>query len=443
MKKRTPKPEKAKPATDKSYSGRQKKITKPGKSVESGESTPRTFKKSPSDKSNNKEFKELGFRKNLRKRNNPNGEGSDKEVKKNSSASKNLKSTSSFSDKRENAKRSFNKLGPEDSFREEKKRGSRKTERESKNLRVSYRKDDRLEKTPESGPGKRQYGKSNSRDSKEGEQDRGLKKPFKPYTANKKETPSYKGKKANITKTPSDQETEEIRLNRYIANAGICSRREADELIATGLIRVNEKVITEMGYKVKPGDVIKYENRTLKREKLVYVLLNKPKDFITTTDDPEERKTVMDLVRNACNERIYPVGRLDRNTTGLLLLTNDGDLTEKLAHPSNNIKKLYQVLLDKPITDEDFQKIKEGVVLEDGKAMVDDLSIVVPSGTVLGIEIHIGKNRIVRRIFEHLGYEVLGLDRVIYAGLTKKDLPRGHWRFLTEKEVIQLKHFSS
>ena len=231
-----------------------------------------------------------------------------------------------------------------------------------------------------------------------------------------------------------------IRLNRYISNAGIASRRDADELIASGQITVNGKEITEMGYKVKPSDVVKYGKKILNREKLVYLLLNKPKDFITTTEDPGERKTVMDLVANACEERVYPVGRLDRNTTGLLLLTNDGELAEKLSHPSNEIRKIYQVELDKPITTEHFEEIKNGIELEDGFVKADDLGLVTPDAEVVGIEIHSGKNRIVRRIFEHFGYEVLKLDRTTYAGLNKKDLPRSKWRFLTEKEVIRLKY---
>jgi 23S rRNA pseudouridine2605 synthase len=197
-----------------------------------------------------------------------------------------------------------------------------------------------------------------------------------------------------------------------------------------------------MGYKVKKDDVVKYGKRILNREKLVYVLLNKPKDFLTTTDDPEERKTVMQLVDKACEERIYPVGRLDRNTTGLLLLTNDGELSEKLMHPSHNVKKIYQVDLDKAISQADEAKIREGVTLEDGFAPVDELEVLSADRHILGISIHLGRNRIVRRIFEHLGYKVEKLDRVMYAGLTKKDLPRGNWRYLSEKEVINLKYFS-
>ena len=235
--------------------------------------------------------------------------------------------------------------------------------------------------------------------------------------------------------------SDELRLNRYIANAGICSRREADALIAAGEIRVNGEVVTEMGYKVQPTDTVQYGKTNLNREKLVYVLLNKPKDFITTTEDPEGRRTVMDLVAGASKERIFPVGRLDRNTTGLLLFTNDGEVAQKLSHPSHMNKKIYQVELSKPLTEEHLRQIAEGLELEDGKAIVDDVAVVAGNPHFVGIEIHIGRNRIVRRIFEHLGYEVVALDRVQYAGITKKDLPRGKWRFLSEQEVIRLKYF--
>jgi 23S rRNA pseudouridine2605 synthase len=238
----------------------------------------------------------------------------------------------------------------------------------------------------------------------------------------------------------TERRGDEVRLNRFIANAGICSRRDADKLIEAGEIKVNNKVVTEMGYQVMPTDVVKYGNRRLNREKPAYVLLNKPKDFLTTTDDPQDRKTVMELVKNAGESRIYPVGRLDRNTTGLILLTNDGELADKLTHPSNEIEKIYQAELDKPLTDEDFEKIKEGLQLEDGEVKVDDLAKVTPDGYVIGVKIHSGKNRIVRRIFEHLGYEVTKLDRTTFAGLTKKDLPRGSWRYLTERELVKLKY---
>jgi len=233
-----------------------------------------------------------------------------------------------------------------------------------------------------------------------------------------------------------------IRLNRYISNSGICSRRKADELIEAGVISVNGVVVSELGTKVDPAkDEIRYNDERLKREKMVYILLNKPKDYITTTDDPQERKTVMQLVSKATRERIYPVGRLDRNTTGLLLLTNDGNLAEKLSHPRNNISKIYQVELNRNLTQGDFNKIQFGIELEDGLIKPDDLSFVMgASKKEVGIQIHSGKNRVVRRIFESLGYEVEKLDRVVYANLTKKDLPRGRWRFLEEKEIIQLKH---
>jgi 23S rRNA pseudouridine2605 synthase len=243
---------------------------------------------------------------------------------------------------------------------------------------------------------------------------------------------------------PAEHETGSglIRLNRFIANSGVCSRREADNLIAMGLITVNGTVVTEMGHKISPSDEVRYDNRVLRAEKLVYVLLNKPKGYITTTDDPNERQTVMSLVARAAKERIYPVGRLDRNTTGLLLLTNDGDLADKLSHPSYEVKKIYKVELDKPFIKADFEKVMAGVNLEEGRARIDDLAVISDDKKTVGLEIHIGWNRVVRRIFESLGYQVLKLDRTVYAGLDKKDLPRGHWRYLRPDEVIRLKHFS-
>ena len=232
-------------------------------------------------------------------------------------------------------------------------------------------------------------------------------------------------------------------LNKYISHCGICSRRDAVEIIKEGKVKVNEKVIKEPGFKVTESDNIVFEaKRIFIQKKLVYYLLNKPKDYITTTDDPEGRKTVMDLLGAAPEQRIFPIGRLDRNTTGLLLLTNDGDLTQKLSHPKNNVKKIYQVVLDKPLTKGDFDKIAEGIVLEDGLAPVDELAYTdLKDKREIGIEIHIGRNRIVRRIFESLGYQVKALDRVYYAGLTKKNVQRGKWRELTEKEILFLKHF--
>jgi len=232
-----------------------------------------------------------------------------------------------------------------------------------------------------------------------------------------------------------------IRLNKFIADAGICSRREADKLIESGKIRLNGKLVTELGIKVSPGDLVIYNGEKLKSEKLRYLLLNKPKGFITTADDPQNRRTVMNLVEKACDERIYSVGRLDRNTTGILLFTNDGELTTRLTHPKHGVKKLYHAVLDKPLSKNDLLKIMEGIELEDGIITPDQINWVAdePDKRHIGIELHSGKNRIVRRIFEHVGYEVVRLDRVIFAGLTKKDLPRGRWRFLEEKEVNILK----
>jgi len=231
-----------------------------------------------------------------------------------------------------------------------------------------------------------------------------------------------------------------VRLNKYLANAGICSRREADEFIQAGVVRVNGEVVSELGVKVKPTDTILFHDQAVSIEHKIYILLNKPKDCVTTSDDPQERTTVMDLVKGACAERIYPVGRLDRNTTGVLLLTNDGDLASKLTHPKFEKRKIYQATLDKNIEPEDIQKILDGITLEDCEVKADNCSYVdQDKGNVVGIEIHTGQNRVVRRIFESLGYKVFKLDRVYFAGLTKKNLPRGKWRHLSEKEVGLLK----
>jgi len=230
-----------------------------------------------------------------------------------------------------------------------------------------------------------------------------------------------------------------IRLNKFIANSGVCSRRDADSLIEDGKIKVNGEIITQLGFKVKRSDKVSYKGKNLTPEKFVYVLLNKPKDFITTTQDPQGRRTVMELVSNATEKRILPVGRLDRNTTGLLLFTNDGDLAKRLSHPSHKIQKIYHITLNKPITKNDLDTIAKGVELDDGMVMIDDMAVLDKQKTELGLEIHIGRNRIVRRLFESLGYDVIKLDRTVYAGLTKKDLPRGRWRFLTDKELGILK----
>ncbi|MFY0626178.1 MAG: rRNA pseudouridine synthase [Reichenbachiella sp.] len=233
-----------------------------------------------------------------------------------------------------------------------------------------------------------------------------------------------------------------IRLNKYIANAGICSRRDADALISEGKIKINDKVVTELGRKVEKGDKVKHNGKLIVLQKFAYVLLNKPKAFLTTMDDPQGRPTVMKLVEGSCDERIFPVGRLDRNTTGLLLFSNDGELSQKLTHPKYKIKKIYQVELNKALTSNDANQIADGVKLEDGLVNVDEIVILDESKKNIGIQIHVGKNRIVRRIFESLGYEVTKLDRTMYGNLTKKNLPRGKWRLLTEKEVVLLKNLS-
>ncbi|RXP45199.1 rRNA pseudouridine synthase [Lutibacter sp. HS1-25] len=259
------------------------------------------------------------------------------------------------------------------------------------------------------------------------------------YKSDRKSSISSK-ENSSPKKTASNPETDGIRLNKYIANAGICSRREADVYIAAGNATVNGKVVTEMGYKVQLTDEVRFDGSSINPEAKRYVLLNKPKNFITTMDDDRGRKTVMELVANASKERIYPVGRLDRNTTGLLLFTNDGEMAKKLTHPKHHIQKLYHASLDKKLSMSDLTKISEGFMLDDKRVIVDEISYIMdqPKSEV-GIKIHSGRNRIVRRIFEHFNYSVVKLDRVVFAGLTKKDLPRGHWRHLTEMEVNNLK----
>jgi 23S rRNA pseudouridine2605 synthase len=268
----------------------------------------------------------------------------------------------------------------------------------------------------------------------------GAHKPFnatrKPYDPNAK----YSLKKRIEYKEQHFDPNEPVRLNKFLANAGVCSRREADEFIQAGVVTVNGQVITELGTKVLRTDEVRFHDQPVSIEKKVYVLLNKPKDYVTTSDDPQQRKTVMDLVKDACSERIYPVGRLDRNTTGVLLLTNDGDLASKLTHPKYLKKKIYHVYLDRNVTAHDLQQIAEGITLDDGEIKADDVQYASPTDKKqVGIEIHSGKNRIVRRIFEALGYKVTKLDRVQFAGLTKKNLRRGDWRYLTEEEVDRLR----
>ena len=310
-------------------------------------------------------------------------------------------------------------------------------------------------------PKKRFYGENQSPEQGQGEgQEQGQRRPYGQRPAQSGEGPS-RGKSRRGTHTKKKKSTMPrvkyrepgqrrvtpppppkaydgtIRLNKYIANAGICSRRDADKLIEAGSITVNGKVITQMGFQVHEGDVVTYGGETLRSERKRYFLLNKPKGFITTVDDPQERDTVMQLIDGACRERIYPVGRLDRNTTGLLLFTNDGEMARRLTHPSAGVYKIYQVELDKPVTHATMQQLREGVELEDGFIRVDHVEYVQGAfdKRVVGVELHSGKNRIVRRLFEHFGYEVYKLDRVVFAGLTKKDLPRGRYRELTEKEV--------
>lgn len=248
---------------------------------------------------------------------------------------------------------------------------------------------------------------------------------------------SFKPKNRKMDINPESEGM--IRLNKFIANAGICSRREADQLIEKGKIKVNGNIVSELGYKIKKSDKVAYNGRFLRAESLQYVLINKPTGYITTVTDPRGRRTVMDLIKGACEERIYPVGRLDRNTSGLLLMTNDGDFAKRLTHPSHKVKKIYQVTLDRPISKNHFMDILKGVKLEDGMAAPDEMAIVGDDNKVLGIEIHIGRNRIIRRIFEHMGYQVEKLDRVMFGTLTKKNLPRGKYRHLVPQEVMWLR----
>lgn len=263
---------------------------------------------------------------------------------------------------------------------------------------------------------------------------------YRPRTADYNPNAKYSMKKQIEYKDVLTDPNEPIRLNKFLANAGICSRREADEFITAGVISVNGEVVTELGTKIKRTDEVKFHDQPVSIERKVYVLLNKPKDCVTTSDDPQERKTVMDFVKDACKERIYPVGRLDRNTTGVLLLTNDGDLASKLTHPKYLKKKIYHVYCDKNVTKADLDQIVSGITLDDGEIHADAVSYASETDkSQVGIEIHSGKNRIVRRIFESLGYRVIKLDRVYFAGLTKKGLRRGDWRYLTEKEVNMLR----
>ena len=362
----------------------------------------------------------------------------------------------SYSDK---PKRSFSKEGGERSTERLKRATSGRSERPSYSDKPKRSSFERGERAPYADNPKRSFDTDGTEEKpKRGFADRGER--AKHY-ANKNEKSQLKrssfergeraafdpskpknykkdySKKKEATVTNADKGL--TRLNKYIANAGICSRREADDLIKSGCVTVNGKVISELGYTVKATDEVNYSGARLKTEKNVYLLLNKPKDYITTAADERGRKTVMELITGACKERIYPVGRLDRNTTGLLLFTNDGDMTKKLTHPKHEVEKLYHVELDKNLKQDDFEKIREGVELEDGFIQPDELSYTGETKREVGIKIHSGRNRIVRRLFEHMGYDVLRLDRVMFAGLTKKNIPRAKWRFLTDKEVSFLK----
>jgi len=309
-----------------------------------------------------------------------------------------------------------------------------------RNQKAPFKKTTSNEHKPK--PGLKPFGKF-IKQKPEKEEGGSAKAPNKKPQFSKDYIPGKKGffKKKRVEEAEKEASSDgSLRLNRYLSIAGVASRREADDLIKAGLVEVNGKVISEMGFKVQPTDVVKYAGSTLRAEKKVYLLLNKPKGFLTTMDDPKARKTVMDIVGNACKERIYPVGRLDRATTGVLLFTNDGDMAKKLTHPSNGAKKIYDVSLDKNLTTGDFEKIKAGITLDDGPITVDDIAYVEGKDrNQVGVVLHSGRNRIVRRIFEHLGYEVTKLDRVQFAGLTKKNLSRGQWRFLSPQELNFLK----
>ena len=284
------------------------------------------------------------------------------------------------------------------------------------------------------GRGERTERPTRSFNRDERSNDRGFKAGAKRTAAPKRDE-----KPRSYPKFNPNQSAGEIRLNRFISQSGVCSRREADDFILAGVVTVNGQVVTELGTKILPTDEVRFHDEKLQGEKNVYLVLNKPKGYVTSLDDPHAEKTVMDLVKNACTERVYPVGRLDKNSLGLLLITNDGDITRQLTHPSYRKKKIYQVTLDKPLTRADMDSLTEGITLEDGDIFADEVAYASEDKRTVGVEIHSGRNRIVRRMFEHLGYTVQKLDRVYYAGLTKKNLKRGEWRFLTRDEVMRLK----
>ena len=322
---------------------------------------------------------------------------------------------------------SDNRLRPEYEATRREERGERtersfnRTERGERSER-SFNRTERGERTPKGG--------SRSQSAERTSQRGGTKRSFTPKRDEKPRSyPKYNPNRGNG----------EIRLNRFISQSGVCSRREADDFILAGVVTVNGKVVTELGTKILPTDEVRFNDEKLQGEKHVYIVLNKPKGYVTSLDDPYADKTVMDLVKDACTERVYPVGRLDKNSLGLLLITNDGDVTRQLTHPSNRKKKIYQVTLDKPLTRADMDTLTEGITLEDGDIFADEVAYASEDKKTVGVEIHSGRNRMVRRMFVHLGYTVQKLDRVYYAGLTKKNLKRGAWRFLTKDEVMRLK----
>lgn len=325
----------------------------------------------------------------------------------------------------ERTERSFNRSErgerTERSFNRTERGGFNRSERGERTER-NFNRTERGERTPKGG--------SRSQSAERTSQRGGTKRSFTPKRDEKPRSyPKYNPNRGNG----------EIRLNRFISQSGVCSRREADDFILAGVVTVNGKVVTELGTKILPTDEVRFNDEKLQGEKHVYIVLNKPKGYVTSLDDPYADKTVMDLVKDACTERVYPVGRLDKNSLGLLLITNDGDVTRQLTHPSNRKKKIYQVTLDKPLTRADMDTLTEGITLEDGDIFADEVAYASEDKKTVGVEIHSGRNRIVRRMFEHLGYTVQKLDRVYYAGLTKKNLKRGAWRFLTKDEVMRLK----
>ena len=308
------------------------------------------------------------------------------------------------------------------------------TERDFNRVERDFNRTERTSKrtsgtTPRNGRNTRSGGYNAERTDKRTDK----RAPKRGYTSKSEDKPR------SYPKYNPNKQTGEIRLNRFISQSGICSRREADDFILAGVVTVNGQVVTELGTKILPTDEVRFNDERLQGEKNVYIVLNKPKGYVTSLDDPHAEKTVMDLVKNACTERVYPVGRLDKNSLGLLLITNDGDITRQLTHPSNRKKKIYQVTLDKPLTRADMETLTEGMTLEDGEIFADEVAYASEDKKSVGVEIHSGRNRIVRRMFEHLGYAVQKLDRVYYAGLTKKNLKRGAWRFLTKEEVMRLK----